>query len=214
MDNVPNNESAASQNNGNSLVKNIAIVFVFISIAEGAVIFYLLGKQENSESLAESTSATAAPTLSSFSSPTVSPTPAPYKIELNRQYSFPLKDSFGESIGNFTYRLKEYEVTKEIAVAGRKAKVTGERSFLFVRLEIINHFESAVKVNTRNYIRLSVNNQESWFAPEVNDDPVEVQSLATKITSVGFPMNDSDTNMKLQVGEPGGEKDIIVLDEN
>lgn len=214
MDNTPNNESAASKNNGNSLAKNIAIIFVFISIAEGTVIFYLLGKQENSKPLAESIPATVAPTLSSFSSPTISPTPTPYKIELNRQYSFPLKDSFGESIGNITYRLKGYEVTKEVTVAGRKAIATGERSFLFVRLEIINHFESAVEVNTRNYIRLSVNNQESWFAPEINNDPVEVQSLATKITSVGFPINDSDTNMKLQVGKPDGEKDIIILDEN
>ena len=214
MDNAPNKQSAASENNGNSLVKNIAIIFVFISIAEGAVIFYLLGKQENSKSLAENISTTITPILSPFSSPTVSPTPAPYKVELNKEYSFPLKDSLGESIGNITYRLKEYEVTKEVAVGGRKATTTGERSYLFVRLEIINHFESAVKINTRNYIRLSVNNQESWFAPEVNDDPVEVLSLATKITSVGFPINDSDTNMKLQVGEPDGKKDIIVLDNN
>ncbi|MFV1917715.1 MAG: hypothetical protein ACC618_04535 [Patescibacteria group bacterium] len=189
----------------------IAIVFIVISIAEGAIIINLLGKKENTKQQEDNSLVAVSPIITPLPTPTVSPTPSPLKIELNKKYSFSLNDKFGEIIGDFTYTLKDYEITKDVYVSGRKAKTTGDKSILVVRLEVINNNDKAVVINTRNYIRLSVNNQESWFAPEIHDDPLEVQSSATKIVSIGFPIKDSDANLRLQVGEPDGEKEVIEL---
>ena len=69
-----------------------------------------------------------------------------------------------------------------------------------------------IKINTKDFIRLSVNNnQNEWLAPDLHNDPVEVQAISTKNTRLGFPVNESDKNLVLQVGEIEGYKQQISL---
>ena len=66
-------------------------------------------------------------------------------------------------------------------------------------------------MNTRDYVRLTVNNGSEWLAPDIHNDPVEIQAISTKYTRIGFPISDTDKKLKLQIGEINGDKEIVDL---
>jgi hypothetical protein len=49
------------------------------------------------------------------------------------------------------------------------------------------------------------------LAPEIHNDPVEVQALSTKYTRLAFPIDDTYKDLTLYVGEINGHKDAIKL---
>lgn len=67
-------------------------------------------------------------------------------------------------------------------------------------------------MNTRDYVRLIIDgNQEEKLAPDIHNDPVEIQAISTKQTRLGFAIDDNDKSLALQVGEIDGEKEVIEL---
>lgn len=132
---------------------------------------------------------------------------------INREFSFPLRDSQGEEISELKYLVESVELRDEILVQGQKATAIQGRIFLIVTLKLSNEYTQAIEMDTRDYVRLSVNgNQDEWMAPDIHNDPVEVQAISTKYTRVGFAINESDENLLLRVGEIRGDKEIIELD--
>lgn len=135
--------------------------------------------------------------------------------EINREFTFPLRDSSGEEVSQLKYMIEKAELRDEIIVKGQRANSVRGRTFLIVNLKISNEFNKPININTRDYIRLSVNGDEAeWLAPDVHNDPVEVQAISTKYTRVGFPINTVDTKLILRVGEIDGEKQLIELSFN
>jgi hypothetical protein len=133
-------------------------------------------------------------------------------IELNKTFNIPLTDENQKAIADLNYEIESAEIRKEILVQGSKASAVDGRAFLIINLKIGNESERGVNVNTRNYLRLSTNgNEEEWLAPDIHNDPVEVQAISTKKTRIGFPVNDSDKNLVLQFGDITGEKEKIQL---
>lgn len=133
--------------------------------------------------------------------------------DINKEFSFPLVNGKGEEVSNIKYIIKEAELRDEIIVKGKKATAIEGRVFLIFTLKIINEHNQSIEMDTRDYMRLSVNrNEEEWLAPDIHNDPVEIQAISTKNTRLGFPINDSDTNLVLRVGEINGEKEKISLD--
>lgn len=131
---------------------------------------------------------------------------------INKEFSFPLKDSKGKEISNFKYMLEKAELRDEIIVKGKKATAVKGRVFLILTLKITNEYTQSIEVNTKDYVRLSVNgNRDEWLAPDIHNDPVKVQAISTKYTRVGFPINESDKDLVLRVGEINGEKEEINL---
>lgn len=130
---------------------------------------------------------------------------------LNKEFSFPLKDSFGKEVSKVKVMLLSAEQRDSIYIKGRQARTLNDRTFLIINLKITNDYNRTIQLNTRDYFRLSVNNSSEKLAPDVHNDPVEVQASSTKYTRVGFPMYNSDKNPILQVGEINGEKQIIPL---
>lgn len=130
--------------------------------------------------------------------------------DLNKEFAFPLKNSEGEEVSSFKYEIVSAELRDEIIVQGQKATAVKGRKFMIVNLKLSNSFDKSIEVNTRDYIRLSVNeNQDEWLAPDIHNDPVEIQAISTKNTRVGFPINESDTKLVLQIGEINGEKQKV-----
>lgn len=133
-------------------------------------------------------------------------------FEINQESVFPLKDNKGKEVSNIRFTVEKAELRDEIVVAGKRASAVKGRTFLIINLKIVNDFKQPIEIKARNYVRLSVNgNETDWLAPDIHNDPVEIQPISTKYTRVGFPINDTDTNLKLQVGEIDGEKKIIDL---
>ncbi len=132
--------------------------------------------------------------------------------DINKEYSFPLKNSKNEQIGSLKYMVEKAELMDEIVIKGQKATAVAGREFIVLTIKISNDFKQSISINTRDYVRLSVNgNEEELLAPDIHNDPVEVQAISTKYTRLGFPINTSDEKLVLLVGEINGEKERIEL---
>lgn len=133
---------------------------------------------------------------------------------INKDFSFPFKDESGKEAGKIIYRLENAELRDEIVVKGQRATAIYGRTFLILNIKLKNEGSKSVQINTRDFVRLSVNGSPDWLAPDIHNDPVEVLSISTKYTRLGFPINDSDKDLKLQVGEINGEKTTVNLSFN
>lgn len=133
--------------------------------------------------------------------------------ELNREFNFSLKDSTGKEVGKIKYVIVSADERNEIVVKGQKATAVQGKTFLIINLKIINDLNSGVQINTKDYVRLSLNGDKNvWLAPDIHNDPVEVQAISTKLTRVGFAISTSDKNIILRVGEINGAKTDIPVD--
>lgn len=133
-------------------------------------------------------------------------------VNLNREFKFPLKDEKGKEVGKLSYLIESAELRKQIIVKGKRATAIDGRMFLIINIKIINSLSSGLEINSRDYIRVTVNGDEKeLFAPDIHNDPVEVQAISTKNSRLGLTINDGDRDIKLQVGEINGKKEIISL---
>ncbi len=131
--------------------------------------------------------------------------------ELNKEFLFPLKDATGKEISKLKFSIQRAEKRDEIIVKGQKATSIKGRTFLILNLKITNDYNRSIQINAKDYLRLIVNNSSEKLAPDIHNDPVEIQAISTKFTRLGFPINDADTNLTLQVGEIDGKKELINL---
>ena len=131
---------------------------------------------------------------------------------ISREFKFPLRDGKGKEVGKLSYTIKEAELRKQIIVKGKRATAVAGRIFLIINLKIVNDLNQGLEVNSRDYIRITVNrNTKELFAPDIHNDPVEVQAISTKNTRVGLAINETDKNIELRVGEINGAKETIKL---
>lgn len=135
--------------------------------------------------------------------------------DVNREFSFPIKESEDVEVSRIKIVAEKIETLDEIVVKGQKAKAVSGRMFFIVYLKIVNDFNKSVEINTRDYFRLAIEGRDSeLLAPDIHNDPVEVQAISTKYTRIGFPVNTSDKSFTLQVGEINGDKEKIEIKLN
>lgn len=138
--------------------------------------------------------------------------PAIATANLNKEFSFPLLDEKGKEVARVKYEITSSELRDEIVVKGQRATSVKGRFFLIFNIKIVNNYNKAIQINTRDYIRLIVNNNEGdLLAPDIHNDPVEVQAASTKFTRVGYAINESDKDLKIRIGELNGQKETVEL---
>lgn len=131
---------------------------------------------------------------------------------LSREFSFPIEDERGKVLTNVTYVLETAELRDEIIVRGQKATAVSGKTFLILAIKIANSYNKAIEVNSRDFIRLSVNgNEKEWLAADIHNDPVNVRAESTKTTRIGYAIAETDRKLVLRVGEIDGEKETIAL---
>jgi hypothetical protein len=130
---------------------------------------------------------------------------------INKTFAFPLKDAAGKEVSKIQYIVEKAELRDEIIVKGQRATSVKGRTFLIIPVKIKNTYNQPVEINARDYIRLSINGSNENLAPDIHNDPVEVQAISTKMTRVGFPVDDTAKNMTIYVGEINGKKETIRL---
>lgn len=132
--------------------------------------------------------------------------------EINKEFNFPVKNEDGEEVSKIKYIVENAEKRDEVVAKGQRAQSVKGRTFLVFNLKIVNDFNQPLNIQTRDYVRLSVNeNKDQWLAPDFTNDPVEIQAISTKLTRVGFMVNDTDKNIILRVGEINGEKEELEI---
>jgi hypothetical protein len=192
----------------NGLPKRKSLMFVALVILILAIVYFVKGNAFKSGSNNSSV-------LGSSGNDRVQLPDAKASQTLNKEFSFPLKDEKGKEISQLKYTIEAAELRDQIIVKGQKATSVEGRTFLILNLKLVNEYTKPIDIKTGDYLRLSVNgNEGEWLAPDMNNDPVSVQAISTKYTRVGFPINDTDKNLQLRVGEIEGEKQIVPLDLN
>lgn len=133
------------------------------------------------------------------------------KITLNKEFKFPIKDANNKELSKIKYIVEAASLQDEILVKGQRARAVKGRTFLILDLKITNSYNQGIQINSKDYIRLKINGREELIAADIHNDPVEVQAISTKITRIGFPINETDKNMEIQVGEINGKKETVKL---
>jgi len=149
---------------------------------------------------------------SAQTTPTNTSLPKPVAIaQINKDFSFSLKDGTGKKVGTFAFTAETAELDPQIIIQGARVSAISGRVFLVVNLKLTNTEDQGLQINTRNYIRLSVDGSSELLAPEIHNDPVEVQAISTKYTRVGFAVNQTAKTFVLKIGEIDGTKKDITL---
>lgn len=126
--------------------------------------------------------------------------------DINQTFNF----SIGEN--KIAYTIENAELQDEIIIKGQIAKSVKGKSFIVLNLKVRNDSNEVIEVNTRDYVRLTVNgNKNDKLALEIHNDPVLVQPISTKSTRLALPIKDSDKSLNLYVGEINGEKKNIPI---
>lgn len=133
------------------------------------------------------------------------------KIDLNKNFSFPLKDQKGEEVSRIEYSIIDASLQDQIVSKGKSYTTVKGRTILVLNLKITNQYDKSVEINTRDYIRLAVGEDKEYLAADIHNDPVMVQAISTKYTRLGFPIYDTDKNLKILVGEIGSDKEEVAI---
>jgi hypothetical protein len=204
-----------TKTNSSFVAWSLVGILSFLLLFAVSIIIYLLngngGQKEMKEEKADYNQ------LNSFNlpSPIHIPTIAISKNQiLNKEFNFPIQNSKGERLAEIGYLIKSFERSEEVEIAGGEVKTIKGKELLIVYVELTNKLSQAIQIMAGDYIRLSVNGEEKWSAPEFNSDPVEVRAKSDKSIRMAFTVNQSDTNLRLQVGEIDGAKEIIQLDRS
>lgn len=130
---------------------------------------------------------------------------------INKQFEFPLNDENGKEVARIAYTVETANLQDAFIYQGKIAKAVKGRTFLIFNLKINNPYTKTVEINAKDYIRIRVNNSKEQLAPEIHNDPVQIQAHSTKTTRIGLPINDTDKNIVLLVGELNGDKQTVNL---
>lgn len=134
--------------------------------------------------------------------------------DINKNFNFSLKDSTGKEVSKIKYFVGQASLQDQIIWQGERATAIQGRTFLIITLKITNDYDQGIKINSKDYVRLKIGNSNELYAPEINNDPVEVQAKSTKPTRIGFAIDDTNQPLTLIVGEIKGQKENIKLDLN
>lgn len=131
--------------------------------------------------------------------------------KIDKSFLFPVKNDKGDVLTKVKYLVDDANLEDVIIIKGERATSIKGKTFLVINIKITNSFNQGMNINAKDYIRLSVNNSAEMLAPDIHNDPVAVQAKSTKLTRVAFPVNDTDKDLTLYVGEINGNKEPIKL---
>lgn len=130
---------------------------------------------------------------------------------LNKTFYFPLTDEKGKQVSRISYTIESANLQNSFIYQGKLATSVKGRTFLIFDLKIKNPYSKTIEINAKDYIRVKLNGSDELLAPEIHNDPVQIQANSTKYTRIGLPLNDTDKNIVIIVGELQGNKETIKL---
>jgi len=134
-----------------------------------------------------------------------------FSKDINRDFSFPVKDAKGNTVATITYTIESANLQNQIILQGQRADAVTGRTFLIFNVKILNPSTQNIQINTRDFIRVTVDNSNELLAPEIHNDPVDIQPISTKYTRIGLPIDTTVTSVTLHVGEIDGTKTPITI---
>jgi len=103
--------------------------------------------------------------------------------------------------------LTNANITNQILIQGKRAKTREGKLFLIINMEINNNEPFVVYSFPVDLVRLA--REDKKFAPSVHQGRVEVRPSSTKISNVGFVIDEGEKNFTLELGEISETKETI-----
>jgi len=128
---------------------------------------------------------------------------------LNKKFQFPIRDGSGKEVTKITYLIQNAELRDQIVVKGRPADAIEGRIFLILNLKLTNDYTKTISLNTRDFVRMTINGSNEKMAFDIHNDPVEVLAGSVKVTRLAMAINTTDKDITLLVGEVNGPKQTI-----
>ena len=131
-------------------------------------------------------------------------------LNLDRFFEFKGLDERGRKRTNIEVKITEVEITDQVVVQDKTYTSQNEKIFLIVNLEMKNESTKGLNIFPGDLLRLIVDdNEEKKYAPDLHNNFVLISPISTKTDRVGFVLNQEFSNLKLQIGELEGKKEII-----
>mgnify|MGYP001186333182 CR=1 FL=1 len=140
------------------------------------------------------------------STSTTSESAAIKKIELDSNLQIAIDDK-----ENISFKIESAELKNEIILKGQKARAVEGKNFLVLNIKLSNPAKQRIKLDTRDYVRLTIMDSEDRLAPSIHNDPVEIQPISDQYTRLGFSVPSDKKQFKLFVGEISEEKTEVDL---
>lgn len=130
---------------------------------------------------------------------------------VDKNFDFPALNNQGKLIYNTKIKLKitNVEKTNQVMVKDQTYTAKNNKLFLIVNLEVKNDASQAVNILPGDLIRLSYNEEDNKFAPDLHNNLVPIAAISTRIDRVGFVIPADIKEFKLYVGELEGKKETV-----
>jgi len=109
------------------------------------------------------------------------------------------------------FQLTGADLQNQIILKGQKARAVEGKQFLILTVKLSNSQESRVKINSRDYVRLKAADSDDRLAPNIHNDPIEVQPISDQFTRLGFSVDSSEKHFTLFVGQISEDKTQVDL---
>lgn len=131
---------------------------------------------------------------------------------INKSYTFTGVDNAGREKGKISLAMTTAEKVTEVVVRDQTFRARNNKVFLLVNLELTNSSSTPLNIFPGDLMRLTYNGvEEKKYSPDLHNNLVLVSPISTKPDRVGFVIPNDAKNLKLQVGELDGKKEIIGL---
>lgn len=180
------------------LIKRKGLVWMMLAVLGMILIFIAyfvgisIGKQNSTISLSQV----------SLSQPTLTK-------KINKSFTFPVQDANGKELAHFIYLIQSLQLQNEIIIKGQKADAVAGRTFLILNLKLTNPTSQSLQINTRDFVRITLDKSADLLAPSIHNDPVSLQPISTEYTRIAIPIDTTVKTVTLHVGEINGQKTDI-----
>lgn len=130
---------------------------------------------------------------------------------LGNSFEITSRSSDGSSLDKkMKINLTNANITNQILIQGKRAKTRKGKLFLIVTMELSNDEPSVVYSFPVDLIRLA--REDKKFAPSVHQGRVEIRPTSTKVSNVGFVIEEDEKNFTLELGEISETKQSVSVD--
>lgn len=131
------------------------------------------------------------------------------QLPINKTFSFPVNDSNGQKVTDISYTITSVDKQDQVIIKGQRASAVSGRTFFIINIKLTNTSSQTIQLNSRDYIRITAGKNSELYAADMYNDPIVVQPLSTEYTRLGFPIDSSEKQVTLHVGELSGQKTNI-----
>lgn len=130
--------------------------------------------------------------------------------KLNKSFDVSVKNDKGVEITKIKYNLENAVLQNQIIIRGTRATAIQGKTFLIINFNLNNTSNKYIQLNSRDYVRLVGANGE-MIAPDIHNDPIQIQPISTKESRLGFPVDATTKKFTLSVGEIDGKKTQVTI---